>query len=307
MDKKIYDSIIIGAGPAGLSAAIYARRAGLSVLVFDKEVWGGKTVNTSEIANYPTIMNISGPEFAMKLYEHADALNAEILLENVIEVKLSGREKTVITDRGEYFGKTVIIANGVTRRNLNVPGEEKFTGRGVSYCATCDGVFFKDKEIFIVGGGNSALEEALFLANSCSRVTMLHRGESFRGERVLIDRVMNNPKIDVLFNAEVKEIIGTDKVEEIRVMHSDISEEKTYKKDGIFVAIGYAPDNEVFADQLDTVPPGYIVADESCNTSLPGVFACGDTRTKELRQIVTAAADGAMGGFRAAQYLLLEA
>lgn len=306
MTKKIYDSIIIGAGPAGLSAAIYARRAGLGVLVFDREVWGGKTVNTSEIANYPTILNISGPEFAMKLYEHALGLGAEINIESVLEVTLGDKEKRIKTDQGEYFAKTVIIANGVARRNLEVPGEQKYTGRGVSYCATCDGVFFKDKEIFIVGGGNSALEEALFLANSCSKVSMLHRNDSFKGDQILVDRVMANPKIEVVFNAQVKEIIGTDKVEEIRVLHIDTGEEKLYKKDGIFVAIGYAPENQIFAEQLEIADPGYIVADENCTTNLPGVFACGDTRTKELRQIVTAASDGAMGGFRAAQYILLE-
>lgn len=306
MDKKIYDSIIIGAGPAGLSAAIYARRAGLSVLVFDKEVWGGKTVNTSEIANYPTILNISGPEFAMKLYEHALGLGAEINIEPVVEVALAGKEKKVKTNQGEYLAKTVIVANGVARRNLDVPGEQKYTGRGVSYCATCDGFFFKDKEIFIVGGGNSALEEALFLANSCSRITILNRGAAFKGEQILIDRVMNEPKIDVIFNVEVKEIKGEDKVEEIVVLHTDTDEEKTYKKDGIFVAIGYTPENKVFEGQLNMIDSGYIVADENCITNLPGVFACGDTRTKELRQIVTAASDGAMGGFRAAQYILLE-
>lgn len=294
------DIIIIGAGPAGITAAIYALRAGVSVIIFDGNLYGGQTAITSQIENYPAILSISGTLFAQKLYQQAKELNADIKFEKVVSVNFSAYPKTVTTAKNTYSAKTILIATGVKRRTLNCEGEKEFTGKGVSYCATCDGAFFRNKEVMIVGGGNTALEDALFLSNQCQKVTLVHRRDSFRAEKTLIDAVFARKNITILYNSQVIKINGTQTVTSAEI--SNQKQNTTIPISGIFIAIGYEPDNTMFSD-LEINEEGYIVADESCCTNLKGVFVAGDTRTKPLRQIVTACADGAVAAVNAVSYI----
>lgn len=299
----MYDIIIIGAGPAGLSAAIYAIRAGHTVAVFEELIYGGQVANTPEVENYPAIEKISGVEFATNLYNHAVNLGAEIMFDKVTSAKLIGDVKAIIAGEKTYEAKTVIIANGAKRRKLGCEGEEKLSGRGVSYCATCDGAFYKAKDVLIVGGGNTALEDALFLANNCTMVHLVHRRDSFRGNKILADAVIANDKITIHYNTVPEKIYGTKTVEGVIIknVETDITEDIAVS--GVFVAVGLEPDNAVFADELE-LQDGYIKADETCETNIAGVFAAGDTRTKKLRQIVTAASDGANAAVEASSYIL---
>ncbi len=295
------DFIIIGAGPAGITAAIYALRAGISIIVFDGNLYGGQAAITSQIENYPAILSISGAAFAQKLYEQAKEFHADIKFEKVISVNLLDNPKTVTTTKNTYSAKTILIATGVKRRTLNCEGEKEFTGKGVSYCATCDGAFFRNKEVMIVGGGNTALEDALFLSNQCQKVTLVHRRNRFRAEKTLIDAVLARKNINILYDTQVVKINGNQTVTSAEI--SNKGQKVTMPISGIFIAIGYEPDNAMFSD-LEINAEGYIVADESCCTNLKGVFVAGDTRTKPLRQIVTACADGAVAAVNAVSYLL---
>ncbi len=295
------DFIIIGAGPAGITAAIYALRAGISTIVFDGNLYGGQAAITSQIENYPAILSISGAAFAQKLYEQAKEFHADIKFEKVISVNLLDNPKTVTTTKNTYSAKTILIATGVKRRTLNCEGEKEFTGKGVSYCATCDGAFFRNKEVMIVGGGNTALEDALFLSNQCQKVTLVHRRNRFRAEKTLIDAVLARKNINILYDTQVVKINGNQTVTSAEI--SNKGQKVTMPISGIFIAIGYEPDNAMFSD-LEINAEGYIVADESCCTNLKGVFVAGDTRTKPLRQIVTACADGAVAAVNAVSYLL---
>jgi thioredoxin reductase (NADPH) len=298
-----YDIVIIGAGPAGLSAAVYARRAGLSVAVLEQNIYGGQIVNTPEVENYPGTGKTTGVELAMALYNQAAETGADIILEGVTEVRLQQEPKVVVTTGGEYEAGAVIIANGAKRRLLGCPGEDTFSGRGVSYCATCDGAFFRGMEVSIVGGGNTALEDALFLANNCSKVYLIHRRDQFRGSKILVDAVVAKQNIEILYDSTVEEVTGSSKVEAIRVRNKISGEEKTLPVSALFVAVGLAPENSLFAGQVELSEAGYVVAGEDCCTSCNGVFVAGDTRTKELRQIVTTAADGAVAATAAARWL----
>lgn len=295
------DFIIIGAGPAGITAAMYALRAGISIIVFDGNLYGGQAAITSQIENYPAILSISGAAFAQKLYEQAKEFHADIKFEKVISVNLLDNPKTVTTTKNTYSAKTILIATGVKRRTLNCEGEKEFTGKGVSYCATCDGAFFRNKEVMIVGGGNTALEDALFLSNQCQKVTLVHRRNRFRAEKTLIDAVLARKNINILYDTQVVKINGNQTVTSAEI--SNKGQKVTMPISGIFIAIGYEPDNAMFSD-LEINAEGYIVADESCCTNLKGVFVAGDTRTKPLRQIVTACADGAVAAVNAVSYLL---
>jgi len=298
-----YDVVIIGAGPAGLSAAVYARRAGLTVAVLEQNIYGGQIVNTPEVENYPGTGKTTGVELAMALYNQAAETGADIILEGVTEVRLQQNPKVVVTTGGEYQAGAVIIANGAKRRLLGCPGEDTFSGRGVSYCATCDGAFFRGKEVSIVGGGNTALEDALFLANNCSKVYLIHRRDQFRGSKILADAVVAKQNIEILYDSTVEEVTGSDKVEAVRVRNKLSGQETTLPVSALFVAVGLVPENSLFAGQVDLSEAGYIAAGEDCCTSCDGVFVAGDTRTKELRQIVTAAADGAVAATAAARWL----
>lgn len=296
------DVVIIGAGPAGLTAAIYARRAGLSVDIIEKNIYGGQTAIIDTIENYPGFKKISGFEFSTVLHEQVENLGAEFIFSQVKEVDFSGVEKYLTMSDGKTISAlSVVIANGLKRRELGCRGEKQFLGRGVSYCATCDGAFFKDKTVIVVGGGNTALEDALYLSNICKSVTLVVRKNHFRAEKTLSDAVFEKENIDVKFNTNVKEISGEKFVNKV-VLNCEENEE-IIPVDGVFIAIGYYPDNDIFKGKINMDASGYFAAGEDCNTNVPGVFVAGDCRIKPLRQIATAVSDGAVAGNAAASYI----
>lgn len=302
----IYDVIILGSGPAGLSAAIYAQRARLNTLVIEeKPLSGGQILDTYEVDNYPGLQGIGGFELGMKFREHADTLGVSFHTAQVQKVQTAGNLKEVVTDKEIFQSKSVIVATGATHRKLGVPGEEEFVGVGVSYCATCDGAFFKGKTVAVVGGGDVALEDALFLARGCEKVYLIHRRDEFRGAKILQEQVEKTENIIVLWNSEVKEIQGENKVEKI-VVHNNIEETDTQLEvQGIFIAVGIQPNNEAVKEVVALDEQGYVKALEDTVTSEPGIFAAGDIRTKQLRQVITAAADGANAVTSIEKYLLI--
>lgn len=291
----IYDVIIIGSGPAGLSAAIYAKRAELSVLVIEKAgLSGGQVINTYEVDNYPGIPGIGGFELSIKFREHADKLGATFVNGEVSDFSLNEKTKKVSLDNGtSYEAKSVIIATGGTPRYLDVPGEKELSGMGVSYCATCDGAFFKNKKVAVIGGGDVAVEDAIFLARICEHVYVVHRRDQFRASRHLATRLMELPNVTVIWDSVVNKINGEDKVESIELKNLKTEEKTIHEVAGVFIAVGYVPNSESYKKVVATDEGGYIIAGESCETNVPGVYAAGDIRTKDLRQIITAAADGA--------------
>lgn len=298
------DVIIIGAGPAGLTAALYAKRYGLTPVVLEQSIYGGQLINTPEVANYSGVKTISGVDLAMAMYEQVNELEVEVRLEGVAKVNLTDSTKQVETTTGAVLdAPAVIIANGARRRKLGCPGEETFAGKGVSYCATCDGSFYRGKATAIIGGGNTALEDALFLSNLCSEVHLVHRRNEFRGNKILSDAVKTRSNIIIHYDSVPEEIAGEQRVESLRLRNVNSGLEELLPVSGVFVAIGLEPDNSLFAQQLELDGYGYIVAGEDCRTSLEGVFAAGDTRTKALRQIITAAADGAISAFGASNLI----
>jgi len=299
----VYDIAIIGAGPAGLSAAIYAQRAGLNTITFEANVHGGQIINTPEVENYPALGKVSGVEYAMNIYEQAVGFGATIEYKAVTETQLEGEIKTLkCADGSEYQAKAVIIATGVVRRKLEIPGEDRFLGAGVSYCATCDGMFFRGKTAVVVGGGNTALEDAVYLAAGCEKVYLIHRRDEFRGSKHEVEKVLKNPKIEILYDTVPLSIEGTGMVEKLLVKNVKTEEEKYLDTSAVFVAVGLIPQNDMFTGVVD-MEAGYIAAGEDCTTNIPGVFVAGDTRTKTLRQLVTATADGAIAATAAAAYL----
>ncbi len=300
------DVLIIGAGPAGLTAAIYVCRAGWTATILDKGFYGGQVAITPEVENYPGVLRIAGPDLSQNMYEQAVELGAQVRFEEVRELTLEGERKRALTSGGEYESRAVILANGAKRRHLGCPGEEEFAGRGVSYCATCDGAFFKGKDVVLVGGGNTALEDALYLAKICGSVTLVHRRESFRGERRLAKAVQGHPNIRILYNATVTEIRGDETVNAVLIRDGKTGTVTPVGASAIFIAIGYEPENRMFSPPVRLDKAGYILAGEDCRTGVQGVFAAGDCRTKPLRQIVTATADGAVAAFQAGAYLSAE-
>lgn len=301
----MYDMIIIGSGAAGLAAAIYGMRARLSTIIIEKQpMSGGQIINTYDVDNYPGLPGIGGFDLAMKFREHADALGAQFVMEQVQSVELSGATKKVVTDANTYEGRTVVIATGATHRKLQIPGEEKLTGMGVSYCATCDGAFFRGKEVAVIGGGDVALEDALFLARGCSKVYLIHRRDTFRGAKVLQEKVFATENIEILWDTVPEEIKGEQQVEALSLSNKKTKETSEISVQGVFVAVGIEPNTELFSGILDMDESGYIKAGEEGVTSMPGVFAAGDVRTKQLRQIITAAADGANAVTSVERYLL---
>lgn len=296
------DILIIGAGAAGLTAAIYAKRAGHTAVVLDRGTYGGQAAITNEIENYPAVEKITGVEFAMRLYRQALDQGADVRFEEVTRAALTKTVKQISTDAAEYQARTVILANGAKRRLLGVPGEETYTGHGVSYCATCDGAFFRGKRVAVVGGGSVALEDALYLSNLCEHVTVIHRRDRFTAETPLIRATEGRANLTVRFGATVERIEGEGGAVTSAVLRTGEATE-TLPLSAVFIAVGYEPDNGLFAGELALDPQGYIRAGEDCRTSLEGVFAAGDCRTKELRQIITAAADGAVAAFQAGKML----
>jgi thioredoxin reductase (NADPH) len=302
----IYDVIIIGAGPAGLAAAIYAQRANLSSVVIEKEYMsGGQVVNTYEVDNYPGLPGIGGFELGMKFQEHAEKMGASFLNTEVSEVGLeeNGRIKVVYTDDGELRARTVILAMGASYRKLDVPGEAELGGMGVSYCATCDGAFFKNRKVAVVGGGDVAVEDALFLARICEHVYLIHRRDELRAASILQDKLRACENVTFLWNSMVSRIMGDDHVECLELRQTGSAEEKMLDVDGVFVAVGTVPNNKIVTKILRLDENGYVPADETCKTEIPGIFAVGDLRKKQMRQIVTAVADGANAVLSVQSYL----
>lgn len=295
------DVIIIGAGPAGLTAAIYALRYGLSVLVFDKLFYGGQVAITNEVENYPAFDRITGFELSSKLYEQATRLGADIRIEEVLSVQLNTKTKSVHTSHGTYESKTVIIANGVQRKKLGCEGEERLTGHGVSYCATCDGAFYKGKIVAVVGGGNTALEDALYLSSLCKQVILIHRRDVFRADHSLIDSLNRIQNISVRFQTTVEKILGENSVEALEIKTSGQTDHLSV--DGIFISIGLIPENQLYKTVLPLDEQGYFAVGEECLTPIAGVFVAGDSRSKPLRQIITAAADGAVAAYQASNFI----
>ena len=291
----MYDLIIVGAGPAGLAAAIYAARAELNFIVLEKEMMsGGQIINTYEVDNYPGLFHMGGFDLAMKFREHADELGASFVTGEVerVEVVPNGK-KVVCRDGMEYETKTVLLSGGAKHRKLEVPGEDRLAGSGVSYCATCDGAFFRNKEVAIVGGGDVAVEDALFLSRLCKKVYVIHRRDSFRAAKTLVSRLVAAENVEIVYDSVVKEIRGGVKVESMLLLNKKTQEEREIMLDGVFIAVGMLPETKAYEGLVDLDETGYIVADETGKTSDPAVFAAGDIRTKALRQVVTAASDGA--------------
>lgn len=291
----MYDLIIVGAGPAGLAAAIYAARAELKFIVLEKEIMsGGQIINTYEVDNYPGLFHMGGFDLAMKFREHADALGATFVTGEVEKIEAIPQGKKVICkDGAEYETKTVILSGGAKHRKLEVPGEDKLAGSGVSYCATCDGAFFRGKEVAVVGGGDVAVEDALFLARICKKVYVIHRRDTFRAAKTLVTRLTEAENVEIIYDSVVNEIQGNFKVEALEVENKKTGEKRTVTLDGVFVAVGMLPETSGYEGLVAMDGAGYIVADETGVTSDPAVFAAGDIRTKALRQVVTAASDGA--------------
>lgn len=286
----MYDIIIIGAGPSGMSAALYALRANKKVLLLEKECFGGQIINASNIENYPALSNVSGYDFATNLYNQIKSLGVILKYEEVLEVT---DKKEVITRKDTYKGKNIIIATGLKKRKLNLENEDKLLGSGISYCATCDGNFYKNKNVAVVGGGNTALEDALYLSNIASKVYLIHRRDNFRGEKKLISEVKEKNNIELILNSNITKIIGEDKLNSIEITdnRNNISR---LEIDGLFIAIGNIPDNNRFKNIIDLDENGYIIANANLKTKTDNIYVAGDTRVKTLRQLVTATSDGAI-------------
>ncbi len=298
----MYDIIIVGAGPAGLTAAIYARRASKKVLVLEAKSYGGQIINTLDIENYPTEAHISGFDFATKLYNQAKDLGAEVEFEEVVEIKDKGSAKEVVTEDDVYEARAVIIATGSENRKLGLENEDKLVGKGVSYCATCDGAFYKGKTVAVVGGGNTALEDALYLADVAEKVYLIHRRDAFRGEETSTERLKDKGNVEFVYNSNVTKLNAGEKLESIEVTNKDGSV-RNIEIDGLFIAVGRVPENQKFAGLIKLDEAGYAVSGENCHTDVEGVFVAGDNRVKEVRQLVTAVSDGAVAAVEAIKYI----
>jgi len=299
------DLIIIGSGPAGLTAAIYATRAKLDTLVIEQNFMsGGQIINTYEVDNYPALPGISGMDLGIKMREHAEKLGAAFVTETVTSLALGGNIKAVITDKNTYEAKTVILAMGANHRKLGVRGEEELIGRGVSYCATCDGAFYKGSDVAVIGGGDVAVEDAIFLARICRKVYVIHRRDELRAAKVLQDHLLSLDNVEMVWDSTVEALEGENQVGAVRVRNVKTDEIRCLHVDGVFIAVGIEPNSELVKDQVELSRSGYILAGETCETTVGGVCAVGDIRTKALRQVITACADGANAVSSVQNYLL---
>ena len=300
---KKYDVVVIGAGPGGMTAALYAARANLSVAMLDRGVYGGQINNTDDIENYPGFTSIKGPKLSEKMYQSAINSGVEFVYGDVQQITLDSEQvKHIKTDSDELIANAVIIATGATHRKLGVPGEDKFAGKGVSYCAVCDGAFFRNKDVAVVGGGDSAISEGLYLANVTKNVNVIHHRDKLRAQQVLQDRAFNNQKMDFTWNSNVKEIVGDDTyVTGVKVQRN--GHDETIPTSGVFIYIGNVPNSKMFANLNITDEQGWILTNDEMETSVPGIFAIGDVRKKKLRQITTAVGDGGIAGQNAYEYL----
>ncbi len=299
----MYDIIIVGAGTAGLSAAIYATRSGKSVLVLEGTAYGGQIINTPEIENYPGIKHTSGFEFATGLYEQAKEHGAEIKYEKVIGIESANGEHVVVTAKEKYPCKAVILATGTVNKKLGLTHEDEWIGAGISYCATCDGAFYKGKDVAVNGGGNTALEDAIFLSGYGNKVYLVHRRDEFRGEHTLVEELKAKANVEFVLNSNIVALEGDRSLEAIVVEDKNTGEKRNIPVSGLFLAIGRKAGNEPFAGSVQLDDWGYIEAGEDCKTNIPGIFTAGDCRTKAVRQLTTAAADGAVAALAACQYI----
>ena len=302
--EKIYDMLIVGGGPGGYTAALYAARAGLSTLVLEKLSAGGQMALTDQVDNYPGYPEgVDGFELGMRMQQGAERFGSETVLAEVYEAELAGPVKTLRTSEGDFYGKTVVLATGAKARKLGLDREDAFTGRGVHYCAHCDGMFYRNKTVVVVGGGNTAVADALILSRFCKKVYLVHRRDTLRATKVYHQRLLEAENIEILWNSALSELQGEGRLSGVRVKDVRSNAEREVACDGVFVSIGRDPASELFREKLALDANGYVVADESTKTSVAGVFAVGDLRTKALRQIITAAADGAMAAHAAEEYL----
>ena len=302
--KRVYDMVIIGGGPGGYTAALYAARAGLKTVVLEKLSAGGQMALTSQIDNYPGFPEgVDGFTLAEQMQQGAERFGAESELTEVYSVDLKADPKVIETDEGTFYGKTVVIATGAGPRELGVAGEKELTGRGVNYCAHCDGMFYKGKTVVVVGGGNSAAADAMYLSRLCEKVIVVHRRDTLRATKVYHEPLMEAENVEFRWNSTVSKLLSSGKVTGVVLTDVNTGEETEVPCDGVFVSIGRKPATALVAQQLELDQGGYIVADETTKTNIPGVYAVGDVRTKELRQIVTAVADGAAAAHAAEQYL----
>lgn len=305
MSKKVFDCIILGAGPAGLSCALYAIRSGLKTAIIDVSAIGGAPANYCEIENYLGFGKIQGYELCERFENHIDEFEVEKFpYEEIQSIDLVSENKKITTLNGEFSAKTVVIAVGAKNKKLNVKGEEDFIGRGVSYCAVCDGAFYKNKIVAVVGGGNSALEEAIYLTKHAKKVYLIHRRDSFRADKIIQDKLYSNKKIELVLNSTVDEILGDNKVNGVIVKSVNSDKKSKIKIDGIFPYIGLEPNIEQFGAQLKLDESGFIITDECMKTNIDGVYAIGDVRKTPLRQVITAVSDGAVAGVEASKYLM---
>lgn len=300
----MYDVVIIGAGPAGMAAGIYAGRAKLDTVMIEKEFPGGQVTKTNEVANYPGIADIFGGELAIRMQEHAKQYDIDPVIDEVIDVDFSSSIKKVITNEKTYEAKSVVIATGAKWRKLGIPGEKEFSGKGVSYCATCDGAFFGGKTTVVVGGGNTGVESAILLSRICEKVFLIETLEILRAEKILLDKLYSLPNVEILYSKRPVEIKGETSVTTLIYEDNNTKERSSLAVDGIFVSIGMTPNTEFLQGKVDMDGWGYILADDNCKTNIEGVYAAGDVREKRLRQIITASADGAICISNIEAYLL---
>ena len=303
-EKTQYDLIIIGGGPAGLAAGIYASRARLSCAIIERLSPGGQIILSDRVENYPGFVEgISGTELGMKLEQHARKFGTEFIYDEVTSVRKNNNNFEIITSQKTFYSYAVIIATGASYKHLDVPGEKKFTGKGVSFCATCDGAFFKNKNVAVIGGGDTAIQEAIYLTKFASKVFIIHRRDALRATRILQDEAFSNPKITFIWNSVVREINGKDRVESLKLENIKNNEISNLATDGVFIFVGIQPHSEFVKDLIKRDENGYIIVDANMQTSVPGIFAAGDVIKSPLRQVVTSVAEGAIASFVAEDYI----
>ncbi|SDQ26141.1 thioredoxin reductase (NADPH) [Virgibacillus subterraneus] len=303
-EERMYDVIIAGAGPAGMTAAVYASRANLDTLMIERGIPGGQMANTEDVENFPGFEHVLGPDLSNKMFEHAKKFGAEYAYGDIKDVVDHGDYKTVIAGKKEYNTRTLVITTGAQFKKLGIPGEDELGGRGVSYCAVCDGAFFKQKNLVVIGGGDSAVEEGIYLTRFADKVTVVHRRDELRAQKIIQQRAFDNDKIDFIWDTEAEKINGPDgKVSSVSLVNNKTGEEYDYPIDGVFIYIGMVPLSEPFKSIGITNEEGYVPTNEHMETSIPGVFAAGDIREKTLRQIVTATGDGSIAAESAQKYI----
>lgn len=295
----MYDIIIIGAGIAGLTSAIYSLNANKKVLVLEKQSYGGQIITSPKVNNYPGLPNINGFDLATAVYNQAIDLGCEIKYEQVEKIT---KEKEVCTTKDKYQAKAIIIATGLVSNKLNIENEDNYIGKGISYCATCDGNFYKNKDVMVIGGGNTALEETLYLSDICNKVYLVHRRDEFRGQKSSLDKLKEKENVEIITNSQINKLYGNDLLEEVEIINNN-SELRSINISGLFIAVGKVPSNVIFKDIIELNENGYIKDNSNCHTNVEGIFVAGDVKEKNLRQLVTAASDGAIAAIEAIKYI----